>query len=1048
MRQFIEFVVTNRLFTILFVFVVVLAALTNLPNLRVSQLPTIEMPTLLIDATLPGASAREIEQRVINPIEERLETTRNLNRFEANISNSHAMIMMEYDHGVDIDDEYVDINSKLNNLKPDLPDEAEVSVAKQSPIDVIVTYVLAVVSSTATQSELVATAEELKTRLRKVSDLAEVTVMKPEQEIRIELDLARLHRYGITVTQVGQAIRGNNRFLPTGTFELGDKAISVLAFTGGYKSLEALRNTMLMNNTGSALALRDVATVQLALDKEALRTRVNGESATFITMKSSADANVFSVRADIDTVLETMTAKLPVNTRIEWLFDVADGVSFKLKQLVTNILQGIAILTLVLLFSVGWRSGLVIAMMLPISLLLSVVGLSVTDYGIQEISLAGFVISLGLIVDNGIVVGENVYKNEKFRKMNSMDAAIDGASSVMSPLLSATVTTALAFAPLFLLTSPTGLFLHSMVATIWLCLAASLISAIVFSTLLLSRIGTHKTVGRLPNPPSFLGLLTPIRDGAYVRLLRHLIKHPWQLLVGVLVLLAITGFLASRLNVIVFPDSEDPFFTVTIEAPDDRSRDFVDGLAREVRELVAKEEQVNNCGTVIGGGFPFVNTGIQNAGTGRSSATLFCTVNFRDSTKINALTQRINNDLANRVADANILATSMVLGGEPGIADVEIHLSGPRIESVREEAKKFDEFFRKAELPGIMHVDNPAASRWYAVDIHFKERTANAVGVSRSQVDEMLVLLTYGAEVDRYRDEEGNDYPIMLRSSTALEDPFAIFDRVFVTSTRGKQIPLSQVVEYGFAEDEYDIRHDMFQPDLKIGITADPYYPVPKLTGEIAAVVDEYVLPEGYSIDIRGEVANTEKAFSGAGRNLGLVSLVVLAIFILQFKSALQPIIILVAIPLSFIGAFLMLWVAGQPISFLAFIGLTSLMGIVINNSILLVDEGNQLRALTDDEDLTEIAIHAGVNRFMPIFLTSVTSIFGLMPLALGNSMFKALAVVVIGGLTTSTFLTLLCVPVLYSLLTTGEKTVSVTDNWSGRSTLGEPADESNVNTV
>jgi multidrug efflux pump subunit AcrB len=240
----------------------------------------------------------------------------------------------------------------------------------------------------------------------------------------------------------------------------------------------------------------------------------------------------------------------------------------------------------------------------------------------------------------------------------------------------------------------------------------------------------------------------------------------------------------------------------------------------------------------------------------------------------------------------------------------------------------------------------------------------------------------------------------------------------------------------------------MFQPDLKIGITADPYYPVPKLTGEIAAVVDEYVLPEGYSIDIRGEVANTEKAFSGAGRNLGLVSLVVLAIFILQFKSALQPIIILVAIPLSFIGAFLMLWVASQPISFLAFIGLTSLMGIVINNSILLVDEGNQLRALTDDEDLTEIAIHAGVNRFMPIFLTSVTSIFGLMPLALGNSMFKALAVVVIGGLTTSTFLTLLCVPVLYSLLTTGEKTVSVTDNWSGRSTLGEPADESNVNTV
>ncbi len=1038
MRAFVEFVVTNRLFTILFAFVVVLAALTNLPNLRISQLPTVEMPTLLIELTLPGASSREIEQRVINPIEEKLETTRKLNRFETTISNSRATIMMEYEHDVDIDDEYVDINSKLNNIKPDLPEDTELSVAKQSPIDLMVSFVVAVVSSTATENERVTVAELLKRNLRDVPNLAEVEVMKPPQEIRVELDLARLHRYGIDVGQVANAIQGNNRFLPTGTFEVGDKAISVLAFAGGYKSLEALRDTMLISNSGSALALRDVATVSQTIDKDALRTRVDGLGATFLTMKMSADANVFEVKEAIDTTIAAMQDELPVDTRIDWLFDVSDGVGFKLRQLITNILQGIVILTLVLLFSVGWRSGLVIAMMLPISLLLSVVGLSVTDYGLQEISLAGFVISLGLIVDNGIVVGENVFKNETYRNMDSMTAAIEGASSVMSPLLSATATTALAFAPLFLLTSPTGLFLHSMVATIWLCLAASLISAIVFSTMLLSRFGTRKTIGRLPNPPSFLAYLTPIRDGAYVRLVRHLILHPWQLFAGIVLLLAGTAYLASQLEVIVFPDSEDPFFTVTIEAPNDRSRDYVDGLARDVREIVQSEDSVETCGTVVGGGFPFVNTGIQNAANGRSNATLFCTVDFRDSDEINALTDAINVKLSDRVADANILATPMVVGGEPGVSDVEIHLTGPRIELVREEARKFDEYFRAAEIPGILHVNNPASSRWYAVDIKFKERTANAVGVTRAQVDQMLLLLTFGAEVDKYRDNDGNEYPIMLRANTSQEDPFTVFDRVFVTSTTGKQIPLSQVVEYTFSEDEYDIQHDMFQPDLEIGITAMPYYPVPKLTSEITEVVEGYELPEGYAIDIRGEVANTEKAFSGAGRNLGLVSLVVLAIFVLQFKSMLQPAIILVAIPLSFIGAFIMLWLTGQPISFLAFIGLTSLMGIVINNSILLVDEGNQLRQLDENDDLVEIAVRAGVNRFMPIVLTSITSIFGLLPLALGNSMFKGLAVVVIGGLSTSTFLTLLCVPVLYSLLTPATKAAVVTAGWSGRSTLGE----------
>ena len=1042
MRQVIEFLVTNRLFTIIFVFAVVIAALTNLPNLRVSQLPTVEMPTLLIDITLPGASSREIEQRVINIVEERLETTRNLNRFDTSISNSHASILMEYKHGVDIDDEYVDINSRINNIKPDLPDDTEVSVSKQSPIDLIVSFVVSVVSSTATDAERVNIAEDLKRRLRDVPNLAEVEVMKPDQEIRVELDLARLHRYGIDIGQVHSAIQGNNRFLPTGTFELGDKAISVLAFPGGYKSLDALRDTMLISKSGSALSLRDVATVRQTIDKDALRTRVNGSGATFLTMKMSADANVFTVKQQIADIIDATNSELPENIRVEWLFDVADGVEFKLSQLVTNILQGILILTLVLLFSVGWRSGLIIAMMLPISLILSVVGLSITDYGVQEISLAGFVISLGLIVDNGIVVGENVSKNETYRKMDSMEAAIDGASSVMSPLLSATATTALAFAPLFLLTSPTGLFLHSMVATIWLCLAASLVSAIVFSTMLMSRIGTQRTIAGLPNPPSFLTYLMPIRDGAYIRILRHLILHPWQLFAGVMALLAFTGFLASKLEVIVFPDSEDPFFTVTIEAPQDRSRDFVDNLAMDVRQIVAEEEAVEHCGTVIGGGFPFVHTGIQNTDNGRNNATMFCTVNFRDSDEINQLTSRINARLADKVADANILATPMVLGGEPGFSDVEVHITAPRIEQAREEARKFDEYFRKEQVEGILHIDNPASSRWYAVDISFKERTANAVGVTRAQVDQMLVLLTFGAEVDKYRDDEGNEYPIMLRANTSLEDPFTVFDRVFVSSTTGKQIPLSQVVDYSFTEDEYNIRHDMFRPDVRIGITAQPYYPVPKLTQDVARAVDGYSLPEGMDFEIKGEVANTEKAFSGAGRNVGLVSLVVLAIFVLQFKSVLQPAIILVAIPLSFIGAFIMLFLTGQPISFLAFIGLTSLMGIVINNSILLVDEGNQLRSMSPDESIVEIAIRAGVNRFMPIVLTSITSIFGLLPLALGNSMFKGLAVVVIGGLTTSTFLTLLCVPVLYSLLTRGEAPArAVTQGWSGRSELGETSE-------
>ncbi len=279
---------------------------------------------------------------------------------------------------------------------------------------------------------------------------------------------------------------------------------------------------------------------------------------------------------------------------------------------------------------------------------------------------------------------------------------------------------------------------------------------------------------------------------------------------------------------------------------------------------------------------------------------------------------------------------------------------------------------------------------------------------------------------------------IVLRAEHNFEKPLAVFDRLLVTSSRGEHIPLSKLIDVSFGEDEYDIEHSMFRPRVKLDINAEQGVDISSLTRQVRAAAESIDVPPAYRLEYEGELAKTEEEFGGAGKYVGIIGLVVLTVFVLQFLSFLQPLVVCAAIPLSFYGAFFLLYLLNQPLSFLAFIGLTSLMGIVVNNSILLVDEGNQLRLLDPETPITDVAIHAGVNRFMPIVLTSVTSIFGLLPLALGNSMFKALAVVVIGGLTTSTLLTLICVPVLYALLTRRSKPTTVTNNWSGRSSLGE----------
>ncbi len=1042
MEALVRFVVSNRLFTVLFALTICLLAWVKLPELTISQNPMIEVPTLAISAVLPGASAKEIEARVVNKLEEKLENTRKLKKFTTKIRNSSAAITMEYLYGVDIDDAYIDINSKVNNLKSDLPADTEITVIKQNPIELMISFVLAVTGDTATEVERYAAAERVKDALRSVSALEEIEVMEPEEEITIDLDTARMARYGVGVQQVSQAIRGNNQFLPTGTFTVGEKTIAVVPFAGGYQDLDALRDTMLISASGSALALRDIATVQIRRLHDSVVTRHAGQAASWITSKLNANANVFEVRTQMEAVLEEVRPQLQQEgMQIDWLFDVEPGVAYKMTQLITNILQGIGILTIVLLFAVGYRSAFVIAMMLPLALGLSVVGLSLTGYGLQGVSLAGFIISLGLIVDNGIVVTENAYKLQNFRGMDREQAAITGTSSVLAPLISSTLTTALAFAPLFLLTSMTGLFLRSLVVTIWLCLAASLVVAVTFSSMMLSRIGTDAHVWKLPRLPSFMMALRPFRDKQYATLLRWFIRRPWVLAVMVLALLWVTAKVAALLPVIVFPPSEEPYFSITVEAPDDRSQDYTSELAFEASRIAREFSEVEQCSTIVGAGFPFVDTGIELMASRRNHAMVFCEVGFRDARQLSELTDRINLKLKHMDSLARVNASPFAVGGESGGGDIELLVSGPHIEQVREYAREIEEAVRSDGIEGIRSLNNPARSRGFALEIKFRERVANALGVSRGQVDQVLVLLTHGSKVDELRTRQGDEYDIILRADRDFEDPLAVFDRLFVTNNAGNNIPLSQLIEAKFGEDEYDIEHRQFRPTVKLLVNANPGVSVPALTTEVERVASAVELEPGYRLNFEGEAAKTAAEFGGAGKYTAIIGVVILAIFVLQFRSFMQPLVVCAAIPLSFYGAFFLLYLTDQPISFLAFIGLTSLMGIVVNNSILLVDEGNQLRALDPEKPIHEVAVQAGVNRFMPIVLTSITSIFGLLPLAVGNSLFKALAVVVIGGLTTSTFLTLLCVPVLYARLTRGDELTSVTGDWSGRSSLGEKRD-------
>lgn len=1032
MRAFIAFIVDNALLSVIAAIAVVAIGASSIPSLKITNLPTVEVPSLVVTLTLPGASPAEIESRVVFEIEDELQSLGDIDEFETDIFKNYAVIRIKFIYGVDINEKYLEVSSKLNKLQDELPDDLESSIEKQSPTDMLVPFVFAIAADSLTRAERLTWANRFKSELRGNEFLQKVEVVKSDREVTAWLDMDRMRQYDISVGQITEAIGSENRFLPVGTMDFGAQAVTIIPPGSSYEDLADVLATPLLTTTGKSVSLADIATVEETYKPDPVLYRVNGRPATLITAKTREDANVLVVREQLDQIAEKFRALLPAGAELHFAFNVEEGVRRNITGLLWNVAQGIAILCVVLLFSVGYRSTFAIGIMLPLSLTVSLVWLSMTDFGLQQMSIAGFIIALGLIVDNGIVVTENAYKLSHYQNFSNRDAAIEGTGSVISPLLSSTLTTALAFLPVYLLTSQTGLIMRSLAVTIWMCLAASLFVAVSATTLSVARFGTVNRLRlfprlpdsnrlcralnrlrRVPSPPSFLNAMIPFRDRVFTRVLEAAIKRWWALLAVVILLFGIAGWCTTQVQQIVFPPSDEPYFSINIEAAENSSESFMRGLTGQVEEILGEYPEITRVTTVQGGNFPRVFIGLLQVVQRRTDAALFVEVSFRDSVRLATLVDELNQRLHRLSTYAAINASPMLIGKDTDV-DTTVTLSGATISELRDLGRQLDD--RLWEIPDVLSVVNSAKADYHSISVKRDALKAQALKVPKAAIDPVLMLFSHGLKIEEFRNQAGEEFDIVLRARARPGSPLEVFDRLTVTTQQGDILPLSQVAGYEFVESQYDISHENFRPKLDIDLYALPGSDVKEFRRRVGEAVAGFELPSQVSVSYESEQDRTHEAFGGIGKYTLWVAVAIFSIFVLQFNSLVQPLIVFAAVPLCSIGAFFTLYLTGQPLSFAAFLGLTSLMGIVVNNSILLVDRANIVGRENPQASTMEVAIEAARNRFMPIVLTSATTIMGLAPLAFGESViFKALALVVMGGLFGSTFLTLLCVPTLYS---------------------------------
>jgi len=486
MRKFITFIVDNPHFTILLTIILVLLGVFSISKIKISQDPMSEFPELILTLTLPGASPTEMQQSVVIPIEEDIETLDDIKEAKTTINLGSAFSYIRFEHGVDIKEKERKVTSILNNLKAKLPSELETHVKQRSISDLISPFVYAVTSETGSMAEIEAAAKKLEKRLSRIRGLKSVREVRANQEVHVFIDLARMAHFGITLEQTVAAIRSENRFLPAGVIPFGKGEIALLPPKGGFTNVGEIEQTVLISPNGNRVFLKDFSEVKKSSTYHGIVSRIDGRPCRLVTMNATKKANILDIKKKIEEAFDGISGEIPETIDIQVVYDQETGVRDKLAGLFNNLYQGILILFVVLLFAVGYRSGLVITLMLPLALVSSLTFLSFTEFGIQQISIAGFIVALGLIVDNGIVITENTYILLTYKNKSLRDAVIEGTSSVIVPLLSSTLTTVLAFTPLFLLTTDEGLFLRSLSVTIWIALGCSLFIAITFTTLLLS----------------------------------------------------------------------------------------------------------------------------------------------------------------------------------------------------------------------------------------------------------------------------------------------------------------------------------------------------------------------------------------------------------------------------------------------------------------------------------------------------------------------------------------------------------------------------------
>ena len=1012
-----EFSVKNYQFTLI-VFVALLAiGLNSLINMPRGEDPDFVAPQFAVIVVYPGTSPADMEKLIVDPIEKQTNQMDNVKRVIARIDDGLAVIRIDFKYESDPDAKYQEMVREMNAIRPQLPAEiVYFDIMKFSPSDVNILQI-GLMSEVAPYSELETYAKQLKDDLAKIKSLKNIENHAfPKQQVRVSIDLNRLAANKVPVSNVLMAIQSENVNIPGGSIDMSTKKLNVKT-SGEYKSLDEIRNTVVKSTGLNIVRLKDISDVNLNYEEESYKARLNGKRAVWVTASRKIGTNVFKVDDEIVPVLENFKKKLPAHIQFEKNFDNAESVRARLMHFGRDFAIAI-FLVLITLIPLGWRASLVVMVSIPMSLLIGLFLLDKFGFSINQLSIVGFVVALGLLVDDSIVVVENI---ERFLRKgyNRYDAAIQATNQITLAVVGCTATLIFAFLPLLFLPEGSGDFIRGLpfavVATVFASLLVSLTIVPFLASQILSK--NHSAEGNI-----FLRGLNWVISGSYRRLLNGAMHYPKTTLLVALIIFLTSLLLIPKLGFSIFPNSEKPMFLVNIETPLGTNLAETDRVARDVERVVSKIPVLKNYASNIGKGNPRIYYNLIQKNEASNFAQIF--VQLEKETKPEAKT-RIIDDLRTQFLqypNAKIEVRDFEQG-PPVEYPIALRIFGENFDTLRQLSFKIEEILKNTE--GSIYVNNEMKTQNQELKVVIDHDKAGTFGVPMAEIDRTIRLAITGLPIGKFRVENSDDdYAINVTIPRGNKQDFSVFSKIYVNSVTGASIPLNQLARVEFQSSPTGINHYDKERYVSVASFLKTGFNTTAVTTELLKKLDVIQFPKGYYYKAAGEVEAKKDSFGGIGVIIIITIFGLLGVLILEFKTFKSTIVVLSVIPLGLIGALLALFIVGYNLSFVAIIGIIALAGIEVKNSILLVDYTEQLRAL--GKTLDEAIQEAGETRFVPIILTTMTAIGGLIPLAIEfNPLYSPLAWVLIGGLISSTLLTRIVTPVLYKLLAPKIKTVT-----------------------